>query len=583
MTIVVAPIASHVTCRLLLPSLRRHPQLIKHGDKENERLLWMLKKCHTAIHPHPKRRRAPLEPDVCAEFLREATDAHGKGRFDIAIPLYEHVERHNPEELGATYFRALIDIERGAMEAAMKRLQLVRQRNPSSFEAVYALGYTYRELGRWQQSADTFRQAVTLMPESIQAKFNLCHALEVLGKLPEAIALYREMARDESTCISALVRIAQLQPEALTKAEQSALEQALERPDLAPGLRTGLLFAHGELLERQGRYDDAFAAFAEANRRRRAAIIESSGKPRPIVIAPPEARIVADPPALVAARHGQQVALAKRVYTAAFLAAHAGRGHAGRAPIFIVGMPRSGSTLLEQILSSHPKVAGLGEHGTLWQTIAGTFPYGKTDDTTKTELSADYRKLADTYLEKLKVRGWRNTPRVIDKMLGNYILIGMIHLMFPNAIILHSVRNPIDTCLSCFRQLFRTGNETTYDLSDIGAHYVRYREMMDHWRAVLPGRVVDVVHEALVEAPDTMIRWLVEDACRLDWDDACLRFFESRRPVKTASIAQVRQPIFRRSIERWRRYERHLGPLFAALGPYAPAQVNLPGRADADG
>ncbi len=157
-------------------------------------------------------------------------------------------------------------------------------------------------------------------------------------------------------------------------------------------------------------------------------------------------------------------------------------------------------------------------------------------------------------------------------MLGNYMHIGMIHLIFPHAIILDAVRDPVDNGLACFRKLFRTGNEWTYDLADIGAQYLRYRRMMAHWETVLPGRVVSVSHEELVADPEHKIRWLVEQACGLTWDDACLSFHETRRPVRTASVAQVRQPIFRTSVERWRRYARHLGPLFAALGPYAPAE-----------
>ena len=142
--------------------------------------------------------------------------------------------------------------------------------------------------------------------------------------------------------------------------------------------------------------------------------------------------------------------------------------------------------------------------------------------------------------------------------------------MFPRAVILHSVRDPVDTCLACYRQLFASGNETLYDLGQIGAEYVGYRAVMDHWRAVLPGRVVDVSHEALVQDPERQIRWLVTEACGLDWDPACLVFHRTRRSVRTASVAQVRLPIFTTSLQRWRRYADHLGPLFEALGPYAP-------------
>jgi hypothetical protein len=138
--------------------------------------------------------------------------------------------------------------------------------------------------------------------------------------------------------------------------------------------------------------------------------------------------------------------------------------------------------------------------------------------------------------------------------------------MFPRAVILHSVRDPVDTCLSCYRQLFAQGGETLYDLADIGAEYLGYRGMMAHWARVLPGRVIDVDHEALVSDPQSRIRWLVSEACGLPWDEACLAFHAARAPVRTASSAQVRQPIFTTSLQRWRRYEAHLAPLLRALG-----------------
>ena len=142
--------------------------------------------------------------------------------------------------------------------------------------------------------------------------------------------------------------------------------------------------------------------------------------------------------------------------------------------------------------------------------------------------------------------------------------------MFPNAVILHAVRDPLDTCLSCWRQLFAQGAETLYDLAEIGAEYVAYRQTMDHWRAVLPGRVIDVDHEALVADPEPQIRWLVTEAAGLTWNDACLSFHTAGEAARTASSVQVRQPIFRTSLQRWRRYEARLGPLIEALGPYAP-------------
>jgi len=174
----------------------------------------------------------------------------------------------------------------------------------------------------------------------------------------------------------------------------------------------------------------------------------------------------------------------------------------------------------------------------------------------------------------MRERGWKTAPRFVDKTLENHLRVGMIHLMFPGAVILHSVRDPVDTCLACYRQLFASGAETLYDLGEIGEAYVRYRQVMQHWASVLPDRVIEVSHEALVADPEARIRWLVTEACGLTWDPTCLDFHRTEGAVRTGSAAQVRRPIFQTSLQRWRRYEAHLGPLFEALGPYAPTDLN---------
>jgi hypothetical protein len=177
--------------------------------------------------------------------------------------------------------------------------------------------------------------------------------------------------------------------------------------------------------------------------------------------------------------------------------------------------------------------------------------------------------LAEAYLSSMRQRGWKGADRFVDKTLENHLRVGMIHLMFPRSVILESTRDPIDTCLSCYRQLFTEGNETLYDLGQIGRAYVRYRRVMEHWERVLPGRVIRVEHEKLVADPEGQIRWLVTDACKLDWDPACLRFHETAGVVRTASAAQVRRPLFSTSIGRWGRFANELEPLLKALGPYA--------------
>jgi tetratricopeptide (TPR) repeat protein len=512
--------------------------------------------------------KAPLEPDTLAKFLERATQLHGEGRFDEAARLYEHIQACNPDVLAAPYFLALMDIETGWLERALERLRLVTREDPSSFDAAFALAYTFGELGQWPQAVNAYRRARAIKPQSTAARFVLAHALEIIGKLEEAIALYRELAGLDVVRVRALIGIARLKPSEITRAENQEMSAMAGDAETPVGMRIGLLFALGEALEASRRYDDAFAAFVEANRLRREHLIETFDDPPDLAIAPPTSRPRLAHPEAVAAQHAEMIEREKQIFTAKFLARHSGKGHDSAAPIFIVGMPRSGSTLLEQILSSHGRVEGLGEGPAVWRSIRGRFPYvagvGADDDATF------FRKLAEEYLARQRAFGWRKAPFLVDKMLGNYISIGMIHLMFPNATILHSVRNPVDTCLACFRQLFRTGNETTYDLCDVAGQYARYRQMMAHWEAVLPGRVVDVVHEDLVTDPDRKIRWLIEDACKLKWDDNCLHFHQTKRSVRTASVAQVRQPIFSSSVQRWRRYADHLGPLLQALGPYAP-------------
>ncbi len=514
-------------------------------------------------------KNAPLDPDVLNAFLKKATALHSAGRFDEAARFYQHVHDCNPEALAAPYFHALMDVEVGYLEQARARLRYVVRNDPRSFEAQYSLAYVFEQLGQWQQAADGYRRALSVRPGSTAARSQLASALEVLGRLDAAVAEFRKLVDESRTRLRALVQITTVKPAAISATEQEEIAAAAADPQTEFGLRVGLHFALGELLERQRRYDESFAAFAAGNRLRREKMTEPVEEDPKPVIAPPAARIRIERPDTMAERHAALVRRNRQLFTPELFERHREQGHASIAPIFILGMPRSGSTLLEQILSSHGKVEGLGECAALITTVQGKYPYQPNPAGADRD-GEHFRRTAEAYLGRLRALGWSKSPFVIDKMLGNYVNIGVIHLMFPRAIILHSVRDPVDNCLACFRKLFRTGNEFSYDLADIGAQYVRYREMMAHWDAVLPGRVISISHEELVADPENSIRWLVESVCGLKWDEACLRFHQTRRPVRTASVVQVRQPIFRTSVERWRRYQQHLGPLFAALGPYAP-------------
>jgi hypothetical protein len=330
--------------------------------------------------------------------------------------------------------------------------------------------------------------------------------------------------------------------------------------------RTQVLFAIGDVYDKRKEYEAAFRAYADGN----ALHVKNMGQPSrnlntqfmPVRTAATGSSVEA-----VEASQRDYIDGMRGLYTAPYIAKFGGQGHQSPAPIFIVGMPRSGSTLLEQIVASHPKVHGLGE------TLAYGNAFRQEMPATRAHMTQEFQRtyfarVGETYLNALKELGWNGENRVIDKMLGNFVNIGAIHLTFPHATIVHAMRDPVDTCFSCYRHLFKDRNETTYDLAAMGRYYAHYRGLMDYWDSVLPGRVVHVRHEELLADPETRIRELIA-ACGLEWDDACLRFHESARAVRTSSASQVRRPLFTSSLARWKPYERHLTPLLDALGPYA--------------
>jgi hypothetical protein len=257
------------------------------------------------------------------------------------------------------------------------------------------------------------------------------------------------------------------------------------------------------------------------------------------------------------------------VFSADLIAAKTGGGDPSQIPIFVLGMPRSGTTLVEQILASHPKVHGAGELKTLNDVVltvrgadGNTIPYPEfmtaIDKPALKQIGARYVSL----IREMTPHG----DRVTDKMPSNYYFTGLIHLALPNARIIHTVRDPIDTCISCFSKLFSAEQNHTYDLGELGRYYKRYQHLMQHWHRVLPrGRILDVRYEDVVADLEGQARRIVE-YCGLPWDERCLSFHETDRPVRTASATQVRQPIYKNSIGRWRVYEEFLQPLFSGLG-----------------
>jgi len=488
--------------------------------------------------------------DVTA-LLNAAAACYAQGRLDEAADLYRQAAAADPEDLRPIYSLALIDIRRGRLESARQRLRAVTAQDPNLHPAQQNLGAVCQNLNLWQEAADAYARALRLNPTAVETHFSLARALAVLGRVADSSACYRALAANPSVRLRALTRLAVLDPAAINEQDLTALRRTADDPATAIATRIEAYFALGVGLELRSADQAAFAAFKAGNRLKHDALM-----------AAPDHKVRPD-----AVERAHEIAARFVVdrFDETFLKRQLHRGSTSAAPIFVIGMPRCGSSLIEQILSSHRQVHGMGENAVLSTVIDQGF--------TELKREANWGDLAEVYLGSMRQRGWQGADRFVDKTLENHLRVGMIHLMFPKSVILDSTRDPVDTCLSCYRQLFTEGNETLYDLGQIGRAYVRYRRVMEHWDRVLPGRVIRAPHEKLVADPQGQIRWLVSDACKLDWDPACLRFYEAEGIVRTASAAQVRRPIFSTSIGRSARFAGDLEPLLKALGPYAPQPV----------
>ena len=494
--------------------------------------------------PGGRRRKPSLSPADPAAFSRsldEAAAHAAAGRLEAAAQLYRSLERQAPRDVRAVYSLAVIDIRQGRLDRARRRLETVVDRQPGLAAAQHNLGAVRQQLGDWSGAAQAYERALALRPAP-ETRAGLALTLAALGRGDEAIVHHRVLASHPTARWAALTRIALIDPAAVTDEELGTIGAAARDPKTEAAARIGLFFALGEVLDARGQADEAFAAYAEGNRMKHASLAGPSA------------------PAAVASANAAASRYVRDHVGPDFFTAHAGRGSGSAAPIFIVGFPRSGSTLIEQILASHRQVQGLGETGVLPALAALGYPKD----------GPGMGELARAYLHAMQARGWDGRRRFVDKTLENYLHVGLIHVLFPRATILHAIRDPVDTGFACYRQLFTSGNETLYDLADIGAEYTRYRELMAHWAAVLPGGVTEVSYEALVADPGTSIRELVTEAAGLPWDRATLAFHERPGGVGTASASQVRRPIYASSVERWRRHAQGLRPLIAALGPYGP-------------
>ena len=499
-------------------------------------------------------------------------------RADEALPILQKALSLNENYPEALCNLGLARLKRDESEIACRLLERCLQLRPEYPEALTGLARILNELDRLPEAEQLLLTALKNAPDKVDARCQLAAIYTELGKAQQAEVLYQEALEIEPDSADAFTGLGNLSLEAgnielaeeylnnaielqpdnldarfhltqIKKVEAGstnliALENALiGNQRLTNERRISLHYALGKAYDDLREYDKAFENFSIGAKLKRAKLHYS------------------------AAEEGAYIDQIITTFTPEYFKAHQGGGSTSSLPIFVLGMPRSGTTLTEQILASHPEVFGAGELSDLIESV--------DDQDRSNPLNLYPNSLNDLGLEKLTQWGKNYIARlnayapdalhITDKMPSNYMLLGLIPLILPNAKIIHVKRNPIDTCLSCFTRLFNRHQSATYDLSELAEHYKNYERLMNHWRSVLPkDSFLEVQYEDIVANIETEARRLIE-YCELEWNDSCLEFYKNKRQVRTASVAQVRKPIYKQSVERWRNYEKHLSPLLDVL------------------
>jgi tetratricopeptide (TPR) repeat protein len=472
---------------------------------------------------------------------------HGAGEFAAAIRLYEQVISFEPDlpDIHNNLGHALAAL--GRPQAASAAFAQAIELKPAYPEALCNWGLALAELERSDEAESKYRQAIAANPRFAGAYNNLGLLLKATGRLTEAQHAFERAIELSPRDFSLYDNLAAVRPFVRHDPYLAALEAAAEDPAaLSIADQTHLHFALAKAHDGLSRHEYAFAHLQKANWLKRQQIAYDE-----------------------AATLGQMRRL-REVVSRDFIRARQGGGERSAIPVFIVGMTRSGTTLIEQILASHPQVVGTGELPLLDQvtgSIQKLIPGAPAFPDMMLQMSpAHFRALGSLYLDRMLERA-PSADRITDKMTVNFLFVGLIHLALPDATIIHAVRDPADTCTSCFATHFTNGNEHAYDLGELGRYYRHYRELMAHWHDVLPpGRIVDVHYEELVADVENVARRIIS-RCGLDWDPRCLDFHRTERPIRTASATQVRKPIHGNSVKRWRKYEAFLGPLLAEIAP----------------
>jgi cytochrome c-type biogenesis protein CcmH/NrfG len=485
------------------------------------------------------------QPDHVEAARSLASIAAKNKRYRDAEVFLKMVVRKAPDYTRAwvelTNVQRELDKIYDSLDSARQVLRLAPEHAESHMVYAAAIGTT----GAHDEAIKAYQDAIAIAPEKAGAICGLAHHQKTIGRQVEAIASYRQAIAVKADHAEAYWSLANLKTFSFEEEEIAAMQELLKIEELPDESRSQLHNALGLEYEGQGNYALAFENFASCNTVRR-----QSESYDPVETESVYNRII-------------------EMFDQEFLKQNAGVDENPVTPILIVGLPRSGSTLIEQILASHSEVDGTHELGDLSRAVQAArrdknrrtnFPEALAENSID-----DWRAIGAEYLRRTEVFR-RGAPYFVDKNPNNFVYAGIVRLALPNTKIIDARRHPLDSCFGSFKQLFASGQPFTYDMTELAEYYLQYQRLMDHWHAVLPGYVLDVRYEAVVADLDGQVARIL-DFCGLPFEEQCLRFHETERAVKTASSEQVRQPIYSSSVNLWRNYEPYIGELVHILEP----------------
>jgi tetratricopeptide (TPR) repeat protein len=493
------------------------------------------------------RRTLKADPDN-VDAMRYLGAAYLKDKINLgdAEALLRRAGQIAPTYVEVLMLLGSILMERNKFADAATEFQRVTRQQPENDAAWAGLGQAHARGDRTEEAAAALGRSIELNPDVPLVQMSQGHVLKTLGKQEEALACYREAIRLKPNFGEVYWSMANLKIFRFEDEEVAAMEEQVRLGNFNESTDAHFRFALGKAWEDRKDYDRAWHYYHTANQKQR--------------------QLVQHDPVEMEIQHKQ----IKEVFTRDFLEKNAGHGYDVPDPIFIVGLPRSGSTLVEQVLASHSLVEGTAELpilGNISGSIGRYRPDGVVFPTALKDFrKQDWRAYGTQYIERSRAHRFTDAPLFTDKLPNNFPLIGLIHLILPNAKIINARRHPVDCCLGNYKQLWGKGQHFTYDVFELAAYYQEYHSLMKHWHEVLPGKVLDVHYEETVTDLETQVRRILEH-CGLPFEEQCLRYYETDRAIRTASSEQVRQPIYKGALGRWRLYEKNLEFWIEDLAP----------------